>query len=163
MLVHARYNCYDNDYYYKNVINNVSMCQNTIRLCVSCALVGENWKPCDDFETFKMEQKNEDLEPNVDEWVSQHAIPDLSKMQITITAVKCPKCTKSNKPKMETAALVESVEQVTIPLAGTFELVNGKSKKTMRKWEKKIYQPISDDVVTDAETENETENETDNE
>jgi hypothetical protein len=162
LLVHAKYIYFYNHYDDKNTINNANMCQDTIRLCVSCADTFEKWNPCEEFDTFKMELKNDDLEPNVDEWVSQHAIPDLTKMQITIMVVTCPGCTKLKKPKMKTESLVESVEKITIPLAGTFELMNGKSKKIMRKWEKKIYQPISEDVVTDAETENDTENETDN-
>lgn len=163
LLVHARYYSFYNHHTDKNTISNANMCKNTIRLCLSCAGTFEKWNPCEEFDTFRVEQENDDLEPNVDEWVSQHAIPDLTKMQITIMAVTCPGCTKLKKPKMKTEDLVESVEKITIPLAGTFELMNGKSKKTMRRWEKKIYQPISEDVVTDAETDPETENETENE
>ncbi|KAI6986062.1 hypothetical protein KC359_g8917 [Hortaea werneckii] len=131
------------------------------RLCTSCTNTFPKWNECVDFLMYKDEKSLPDIEPSEGDWVKSHGAVEPSQMNIGIIAMKCPTCKKTNKKKMPTPQLVESVERITLPLAGIFTLMIGNQDKIVSKWTKTIYQPIPESVATDTETE--TEDETDDE
>lgn len=155
MLAHAIEIEHENENGSSNKNTNDNMCKNTIVLCISCADTGERWVACEEFSSYKNKFGLENAEPNDNGWIDEHAITNPQKMAITISTTKCPTCKRTNRPKMKTPILVDSVEKIILPLAGTFKLVNGTNNKTMREWTKTIYEPSANEVATDTETESE--------
>ncbi|KAI9048016.1 hypothetical protein LZ554_007814 [Drepanopeziza brunnea f. sp. 'monogermtubi'] len=130
-------------------------------LCGCCLNKKEKWSGCAEYDEYKSSGKDIIDSPKNTVWIDKHGCSDPPLIKTFIRLTKCSAC-KGIKKKWSTAnKIAETINTVTLELAGEFVIRNEDGKIIMKPWVKAVHDPVETERAIATETEEETDEESD--
>jgi hypothetical protein len=131
------------------------MCTSKNLVCKICTRKVTAWNECKEFNEYKVQSSNMDMQPYEFKWMRKHSITKPTKMMHEFVIVTCKSCEGMNAKNIDSENLMRTIARYANPYAGNFMIwIDGDNQQKV-KWTKMVM--TSDTNAPGNETESEIE------